>query len=172
MTNHDTAYFGADPYREMTVLEVTEVLTVVSTFTDWSITRMAEAFDSTFTALFPVLEDQGIQPMGPAFSLHRRMPSDTVDMEVGIPVDRALTAAVTSESGVTLRPSRLPAGRVAIVSHLGSYDGLGEAWGTFMHAVAETGHEPALPFWEIYVTEPSPEADPASMRTDLAVLLG
>ncbi|NUL48869.1 AraC family transcriptional regulator [Cellulosimicrobium funkei] len=172
MTTNDTPYFLAGPYTEIAFLEVPEVPTVVGAFTDFPMANMAEAFDSTFTALFPVLGDQGIQPAGPGFSLHTRMPADTVDMEVGIPVDRVLRDSVTSGSGVTLRPSRLPAGRVAIVSHLGSYDGLGEAWGTFMQGVADAGHSPALPFWEIYVTEPSPEADPASMRTDLVTLLG
>jgi effector-binding domain-containing protein len=86
-------------------------------------------------------------------------------------VDRPLTDAMTSNDGLTLSPSRLPAGRIAIISHLGSYDGLGDAWGRFMQAVADSGNQPALPFWEIYVTEPSPEADPATMRTDLVTLL-
>lgn len=173
MTSSDTPYFlAAAPYTEVTYLEVPEVPTVVSSFTDYPLAQMATAFDSTFTALFPALGAQSVQPAGPAFSLHTRMPSDTVDFEIGIPVDRALTAAVSTESGVTLRPSRLPAGRVAVVSHLGSFDGLGEAWGTFMQAVADAGHEPVLPLWEIYVTEPTPDMDPATLRTDLAVLLG
>lgn len=172
MTNHDTPYFLAAPYTEVTYLEVPEVPTVVSTFTAYPMADMATAFDSTFTALFPALGAQNVQPAGPGFSLHTRMPSDTVDFEIGLPVDRPVTATVSTESGVTLRASRLPAGRVAIVSHLGSYDGLGEAWGAFMQAVGDAGHEPALPFWEIYVTEPSPEADPESMRTDLVLLLG
>ena len=33
------------------------------------------------------------------------------------------------------------------------------------------GHGPGLPFIELYVTEPSPEADPADMRTDLFLTL-
>jgi hypothetical protein len=40
-----------------------------------------------------------------------------------------------------------------------------------MQAVTDSGNQPALPFWEIYVTEPSPEADPSTMRTDLVTLL-
>ncbi|MGM7667110.1 GyrI-like domain-containing protein [Microbacterium sp. A93] len=172
MTEPSTPYFLAEPYTAVALLDAPEVPTVVSAFSDFPMTNMREAFDSTFTALFPALSAQGIQPVGPGFSLHTRMPTDTVDMEIGIPVDRALAESVTEGAGVTLRASRLPAGRVAIISHLGSYDGLGEAWGAFLQAVAEAGHQPALPFWEIYVTEPSPEADAASMRTDLVTLLG
>jgi effector-binding domain-containing protein len=170
-TEPDAPYFLGGPYRELTVLDAPEVPTVVNVAKGYPMDRMAEIFDSTFTALFPALGDQGIQPVGPAFALHTRMPTDTVDFEVGIPVDRPLQRATNSDSGVTLSPSRLPAGRIAIVSHLGSYDGLGEAWGRFMQAVADSGNQPALPFWEIYVSEPSPEADASTMRTDLVTLL-
>lgn len=38
-----------------------------------------------------------------------------------------------------------------------------------MQQVAADGRQPALPFWEVYVTEPSPEMDPATLRTDLVL---
>ena len=41
-----------------------------------------------------------------------------------------------------------------------------------MAAVIADGREPAFPFWEVYVTEPTPDADPASLRTDLFTRLG
>ncbi|QCU78271.1 AraC family transcriptional regulator [Citricoccus sp. SGAir0253] len=167
----DAPYFLAGPYPEPTVLEVPEVATVVNVAADYPLERMREVFDATFGALLPVLAVHGLQPVGPAFSLHRRMPTETVDFEVGLPVDRPLEGPVGTDSGMVLRPSRLPGGRVAIVTHRGSYDGLGEAWARFMDAVASAGHRPVLPFWEVYVTEPSPEADPAAMRTDLVTLL-
>jgi effector-binding domain-containing protein len=169
--NAETPYYLAEPYNEVTYLEAPEVPTVVNSVTDYPMANMAEVFDATFSAMFPALGAQGILPVGPAFSLHTRMPSDTVDMEVGIPVDQSLAEATTTDSGILLKPSRLPAGRIAIVSHLGSYDGLGNAWGAFMQAVADAGHQPSLPFWEIYVTEPGPDQDPASMRTDLVTLV-
>lgn len=129
MTDTSTPYFLADPYTEVTFLEAPEAPTVVSAFADFPMADMASAFDSTFSALFPVLSAHGVQPVGPAFSLQTRMPSETVDMEIGFPVDLALAEAVPTEAGLTLQPSRLPAGRVAIVSHLGSYDGLGGGLG-------------------------------------------
>jgi effector-binding domain-containing protein len=170
-TQPDAPYFLGGPYRELTVLDAPEVPTVVNVARDYPMDRMAEIFDSTFSALFPALGEQGIQPVGPAFALHTRMPTDTVDFEVGVPVDRPLPGARTAGPGPTLSPSRLPGGRIAVISHLGPYDGLGEAWSRFMQAVADSGHQPALPFWEVYVTEPSPDADPSTMRTDLVTLL-
>ena len=71
----------------------------------------------------------------------------------------------------TVVSSSIPAGRVAATSNLGGYDGLGEAWGAFMGAVASAGHRPSARFFESYVTQPTPESDPVTLRTDLVVFL-
>ena len=86
------------------------------------------------------------------------------DEAVAAPLDGQLEAG-----GITFLPSSMPATQVATVSHLGGYDGLGDAWGRLMQQVAADGHQPALPFWEVYVTEPSPDLDPATLRTDLVL---
>ena len=69
--------------------------------------------------------------------------------------------------GRRIAASELPAGDVAVISHLGAYDGLGQAWGRLMGSVGAMGRTPGTPFWESYVTEPSPNMDPATLRTDL-----
>lgn len=160
-------YFLAGPRTEVEFLDAPEAATVVHKVTDHPLTDMATVFDRAFSALFPLLAARGVQPVGPGFSLHRRMPTDTATFEVGAPVDRPLDGIVTTDSGVALEPSTLPGGPVGIVSHLGAYERLGDAWGAFMGAVAAADKRPDLPFWEIYVTEPSPGADPESLRTDL-----
>lgn len=70
-----------------------------------------------------------------------------------------------------LENSVLPGGSIATMSHVGSYDRLGEAWGAFLEAVESSDRTAGLPFWEIYLTEPTPEADPESMRTELVMVL-
>lgn len=145
--------------------------TVVVKATDFPLGEMGQLFDAVFGAVFPVLEERGIAPAGPAFSLHTRIPSDTADLEVGLPIQETFGEPVPL-GDFQLQASEIPAGRTARTTYVGSYDGLGEAWGAFMEAVVEAGNQPAFPFWEIYVTEPSPEADPATMRTDLVTLLG
>jgi len=147
-------------------LEVSAVPTIVVRRTDYPLAEMGALMDSTFSALFPVLGERGITPVGAPFSLHTRIPSDTADLEVGIPVSAPLGEPVTV-GDVELIDSELPAGPVAHITHVGSYDGLGEAWGTFMGTIAGSGRAPAFPFWEVYTTEPSPTADPATMHTDL-----
>ena len=146
------------------------VPTVVVKRTDYPLADMASLFDSTFSALVPVLAERGITPTGAAFSLHTRMPSDTADLEVGLPVSSPLGAPVTI-GDVTFEDSEIPAGTVAHSTHVGGYDGLSDAWGAFMGAIVASGRAPVFPFWEVYPTEPTPDMDPATLRTDLYSLV-
>lgn len=164
-------HFPKEPIKELEIVEVEEQPTVVRKVVDHPMSDMASVFDSTFSNLFPALASQGISPTGPALSIHHRMPTDTATFDVGMPVDKGLSEPVATEAGFTLESSSLAAGRIARISHIGSYDGLGDAWGAFMEAVVAAGEKPAFPFWEVYVTEPSPDMDPATLRTDLVTLL-
>lgn len=140
-------------------------------------------FDGVFSRLFPALGEAGVQPAGAAYSLYSRVPADTVDLEVGIPVDRVLDGEVDlgvievpGEAGGTsfalvARASALPGGRIATAAHLGGYDRLGEAWQALMGALESRGERAAMPFWEVYTTEPRPDMDPATLRTDLFTAL-
>ena len=56
---------------------------------------------------------------------------------------------------------------MARLEHVGSYDGLGDAHGRLHAWMAEQSLRPGVPFTETYVTEPTPDADPGSMRTVL-----
>ncbi len=164
-----TPYFLSEAVSDPEFIQAEAFDTVVVKFTDFPMKDMPAAFDSTFGTVFPVLGEQGITAIGPAFALYHRMPTDTATFEVGIPVDQPLANPFTTDTGVVIEPSRLPAGDVARVSYFGPYNALPEGWGTFMYALSTAGKEPDLPFWELYVTEPSPDIDPATLRTDLVV---
>lgn len=75
---------------------------------------------------------------------------------------RALGAAL-QEGAVT------PAGRLAVAKHTGPYDLLPEAWGAFLDALCADGHEPEDLCWESYETRPTPDVDPETLVTGLAV---
>jgi effector-binding domain-containing protein len=123
--------------------------------------EIADFYDRSFSELANVLDGQGVTPTGPAFARYAGPPGDTADLEVGFPV----RGSVSPEGQV--RPSSLPAGRVARLVHAGGYDRLGETWGRLRAWVVEQGLAPGADLWEIYVTEPSPEMDPADLRTEL-----
>jgi effector-binding domain-containing protein len=123
--------------------------------------EIADFFDRSFSELASVLEGQDIAPTGPAFARYDGPPGETADLEVGFPVHEA----VTPEGAV--RPSSLPAGRVARLLHAGGYDQLGESWGRLGAWIADQGLTPGAELWEVYVTEPNPDMDPADLRTEL-----
>jgi effector-binding domain-containing protein len=56
---------------------------------------------------------------------------------------------------------------VARLVHAGGYDQLGEAWGRLGAWIAGQGLTPGADLWEVYVTGPSPDTDPADLRTEL-----
>ncbi|WP_371329775.1 transcriptional regulator [Brachybacterium sp. P6-10-X1] len=164
-------YDAAEPVTACRVTEAPEVPTAVVTRRDFPMYEMSTLMDGTFSHLVSALEEVGIHPIGPAFALHHRAPVSTADVEVGFPVDAPLTGPITLPSGYDVTASVLPAGRVAWTSHVGGYGGLAESWGAFTEDVGESEEQMTYPFWEFYVTPPSPDVNPTSLRTDLFSLL-
>lgn len=164
------SYLLDTPREGVTVLDLAAVPTLVVRVTDYPMAEMGTLFDATFSNIGEAMARLDVRPVGPAFSFHTRMPTDTADFEVGLPLDRHPDEDV-SIAGVQFVASKLPPGRVATTSYLGAYDGLGDAWGRFMDDVAAAGMTPATPFWEVYVSQPTPDMDPATLRTDLYTTL-
>ncbi|MCT1432806.1 GyrI-like domain-containing protein [Dietzia maris] len=165
---------GPEPVEGVRLLRAPAVPTAVVRATCVPMATIAGFFDSAFGTAFPALFAAGVTPAGPAFALYTRTteePEPAADLEIGFPLARPLPELHPDEpteiDGMQVIASELPAGDVAVTSHLGSYDGLGQAWGEFMGAIGAMGRAPGSPFWEVYVTEPSPDMDPATLRTDL-----
>ena len=127
-------------------------------------------FDSSFGLLPRIVAGQGAEIRGPAFCLYRTAagapdPAAAQHLEVGFAVDRILVP----QEGVT--PGHLPAGEAARLVHAGGYEGLGAAWERLGGWIAAQGRQTAGVRWEVYLTKPGPDADPAAMRTELNWLL-
>ena len=91
-----------------------------------------------------------------------------LDLEAGFPLDSALDGSLTIGE-VRIDPSELPACQLAVTKHTGPYDSLGEAWEQFTQALVDDRYSLGMPYWEAYDTEPTPDTDPASLVTGLAV---
>jgi effector-binding domain-containing protein len=198
--------YGAPEHPDIVTAD--ETVTVAVRVDGYPTAALPALFDTVFTGLFPALAEAGVRPAGPAYSLYTSAPAQTVDIEVGIPVDRVFEgeallgtvpvgagpvgaeagpAGTGAEAGASsgaeaggaegrvfeLRAvaSAVPGGRIAAATYLGGFDGLGGAWQTLVAALESQGETPAVPFWEVYVTEPSPDMDPAELRTDLFTAL-
>ena len=171
MTSTPHPYDETEPSIPCRAAEAVEVPTAVVKKKDFPMYEMSSLMDGTFSHLAEALAEVGIAPIGPAVALHHRMPVDTADLEVGFPIDKPLTETLTLPSGYEVVGSVLPGGRVGVVSHVGSYGGLAETWGAFTEDIGLSGEQMMYPFWEMYVTVPTPEVDPSTLRTDLFHLL-
>lgn len=165
------AYLVADRRTQTEFTVVPEVPTAVVKVDDYPMSDLPTLFDSVFSGMFSALGERGVRPAAPPFALYRRIPDATVDLEIGVPIAEPLTGSIDIGQGRAVEPSALPSGSVAVLSHHGPYDSLAESWGKVMDGVVAAGRTPLLPFWEVYVTEPSPTMDPAELRTDLYTLV-
>ena len=123
--------------------------------------EIAGFFDRSFSELATVLAEQEVAPTGPAFARYFGPPGKSADLEVGFPVDHVVSPKDE------VRSSSLPPGRVARLIHAGGYDQLGESWGRLGAWIAEQGLTPGADLWEVYLTEPNPNMDPADLHTEL-----
>ena len=164
-------YGATAPISACLVTDAPEVPTAVVSQRDFPMYEMSSLMDGTFSHLTAALEERGVHPIGPAFALHHRAPVSTADVEVGFPVDTPLTESISLPSGYEVIASVLPGGRVGWRSHVGGYGGLAESWGSFTEEIGDSAEQMTYPFWEFYVTPPSPDVNPATLRTDLFSLL-
>jgi len=128
--------------------------------------ELVALFDRSYGQIATVAAAQGIELGGPAFARYNGPPGDRIDLEVGFPVERPV------EGSGEVRAGTLPARRVARVVHHGGFDGLGAAWGALETWIGEHGLVPGPVLWEVYLTEPSPDMDPADLRTELNWTVG
>ena len=85
-----------------------------------------------------------------------------IRLEVGVEV-----AEPFAEQDGVVR-SNTPGGRVAVVTHLGPYAGLGQAHAAVREWAKTSGHRLAGPNWEIYGHwQDAWNADPSLIRTDV-----
>jgi len=145
---------------EPTLVDVEEIPTAVVRG-EIAMDELASFFDDSFSRLAPSVAAQGVAIVGPAFALYHGRPGPVANLEAGF----ATAASIEPDGDVV--PSRLPAGRVARVVHEGSFDELGASWTRLAEWIAAAGLTPGEDFWEVYVTEPSPDMDPADLRTEL-----
>lgn len=107
------------------------------------------------------VQRQGGRPVGPPFTRYHAVDGHRIDLEAGLPVQSALPG----EGRV--QPGELPGGEVAVTTHVGPYEGLATAGEALAAWTWAQGREAAGLNWEVYVTDPGMEPDPANWRTEV-----
>jgi effector-binding domain-containing protein len=115
--------------------------------------------------LMSTLAAQGIAPAGPWRTMHLRFDDQVFDFEIAVPVDRPVVPAGR------VKQSSQPGGTIARTVHHGAYEGLAQAWPELSRWIEAQGRKPGMPIWEVYLTDPGANPDPATWQTELNRLL-
>lgn len=153
-----------EPLTTPTALTLEAAPTAVVRHRGVTMATLRPLFDSGFTAL----ASSGAAIGGPAFAWYRGDTGGAFDLDIGFPLAEPLAQPVQGVE--TVEPSRLPSGSALVLSHLGAYGSLHESWGRLDEHARRHGLTPTG-MLEVYVTQPSPELDPTTLRTDLFLLI-
>ena len=108
-----------------------------------------------------LLADRQAGPAGPPFARYHRLGEGRFEVEAGFPAARPI------EGNGDTQPSELPGGQVAVTIHTGPYDQMVPAYRALASWVSEHGGELRGDPWEVYLSDPSSEPDPATWRTQI-----
>lgn len=110
--------------------------------------------------LFGHMGESGIQPAGAPFAVYYTYdPNGNTEFEVGVPVND--TAQGTNE----IKYKEYPAMKVISTLYVGPYEKVGPTYEALKKYAADNKLETQPVSWEIYVTDPSKETDPAQYQT-------
>ena len=150
------------------VVEEREPQPVLSIRRTVELARLSEAQGESLRDLWGSIQRRGVEPAGPPFVRYHTFGETETDLEVGVPVVEASPGEGQVGAG------ELPGGPALTTWHLGSHDGLGDAYARLDAWLK--GHERKADgaAWEVYtwidpVLEPDPSAWPApsEWRTQL-----
>ena len=122
---------------------------------------LAEAMGRMLQAVSAALREQGVTPASPPFARYHAF-GEIVDLEAGVIVKEPVRPAGD------VRPGELPAGPAAIAVHTGSYETLGVTHAAMRRWLeANPTQEANGGPWELYLTDPAEEPDPARWMTEV-----
>lgn len=127
-----------------------------------SMDAMTAFFDRVFGEIVAAVAAGGGTIVGPPFGWYHGMPTETVDVAAGFPVQGLPVGSLAGELVVVERPG----GQAAVTVHVGPYDTLAKSYERVAQYVAEETDLVARDeMWEEYLTDPSTEPDPATWQT-------
>lgn len=120
--------------------------------------QLPATFGSTYEKVAAAVAEAGGRLVGPAYGEYFGMPTETVDVEIGFGIERAMDIP-----GVTV--TEHPATRAVVATHVGPYDKLQESYAELMPWLELEQAELTDSMYEWYLSEP--DADPATTVTKL-----
>jgi effector-binding domain-containing protein len=108
------------------------------------------------------MEKNGLKQTKPPISLNHSYENGVMDMETGIPVDKA---PKTKDKRIMY--TQLKGGKALVADYYGPYDKIDAAHEALMHKVEEAGLKISGACWEEYITDPGVEKDSSKWHTKI-----
>jgi effector-binding domain-containing protein len=122
---------------------------------------LGEAMGRMFTAVREAIAKQGIEATSAPFARYHSF-GQTIDFEAGLMVSGPI------QPDGDVKPGELPVGPAAIAVHAGPYETLGATHAAMRRWMeANPGQSANGGPWELYLTDPSAEPDPARWLTEV-----
>lgn len=131
-----------------------------------SMDQMSAFLGNSYGQAMGAITANGVEMAGMpcAFYYDWNMETGMTDMAAVIPI------AEVANLGENISVIELPAGNSAIIDYYGDYSGIGAAHEAMEEYMTASGHAPALPAMEIYVTDPTTEPDTSKWLTKVIYL--
>ncbi len=123
--------------------------------------EIATALANMFGPVFMFATTNGIPFAGPPTARYVSFGPGLITIEAGMPI----VASAEVEDDIMM--GSLAGGTVASTLHMGPYDTLNEGHEAIQRWMAENGETSAGAPWEVYVTDPGEEPDPAKWITEI-----
>lgn len=123
-----------------------------------NVEQLSDVFASSFESLVEYLEEVGEDIAGPPFAIYYSVEMEELDVEMGLPVARA----IPGKGRITSREIAIE--KAASTIHTGPYEEIESAYITLAEWMNENGHEPAGVSYEFYLNDPGTTA-PEELQT-------
>jgi effector-binding domain-containing protein len=148
---------GSSSKIDIKSVQAKDTATVRETIAPDAIT---ETLGRIYQAVHASLAKQGIKPNGAPFARYHEFGAQ-IDIEAGMPVERAIL------TDGNVKPSQLPGGLAAVTIHVGPYESLSGSYDAITAWMTNTGRVSNGGPWELYLTDPSSEPNPAKWLTQI-----
>lgn len=120
-------------------------------------TVMGEAFGTVFEAVARA----GGAPAGEVFARYFEWAGETIDFECGITVQSPFGG------DDVVKASEIGGCEAAVAMHMGPYEELSKTYQALRTWIERQGRRPSSMMWEVYLTDPEQEPDPALWQTEV-----
>jgi len=125
-----------------------------------SVENLPQVLGNAYQKIAQYFGETGSQPSGAPFVTYFNMDMQSLDVEIGFPIAKAL------DGRGDIQPSEIPGGKLARCLYTGPYPEIGPAYESLMQYVAKEGYQTTGISYEFYLNDPT-VTPPSELQTQI-----